>query len=146
MAMAERPPSDFTRSDGEVVKKTDAVPENISFGRLNDIGPLADGEFWLGDNRCNSRLVLFKFVLKLSEHLFMCGPLLPFPAYELPGIFTNRAMFNSGEKLGSAGDTNWIHSHCNGGLTFQLSSAYRTMFLTPENFSPLSAFIARELI
>jgi hypothetical protein len=95
--------------DGLVVKKTDTVPEDISFGRLNDIRPLTDGEFWLGDNGRDARFVFFKFVSMFSDHLSKTRPLLPLPSHELSRILADRAMLHGTIESRSAGDANSIH-------------------------------------
>jgi hypothetical protein len=86
------------------------VPEDIFFGRLNDIRPLPDGELGLGDNGRDAGFVFFNFVSIFSDHLFKCGPLLPLPSHELSRIFADRAMFHRTNKFRSAGDANSIRS------------------------------------
>ena len=75
--------------DRLVVQQRNAVPEQISSGRLQKQSPLAYRKFRFGADSQKLRRFLFEPVVVVSRKVFECRPFLPGVTDELPFIFAN---------------------------------------------------------
>src|SRR5213595_22421 len=88
-----------------VVQQRDAIPEQISSGRLQKQSALADRKFRFGADAQKLRRFLFDAVVMISPYLLERRPFLAGVTDELPFIFANwtaRRRFRSLSKLRSA--------------------------------------------
>src|SRR4029077_7865067 len=85
-----------------VVQKRDAIPEQISSGRLQKQSPLPDGKFRFSTDAQKSRRFIFDSVVMISREPFERRPFLAGVTDELTLIFANwtaRRRFRSIIKL-----------------------------------------------
>jgi hypothetical protein len=72
-----------------VIEQGDAIPEQISSGRLQKQSALAYGEFWFGADSQKPRRFLFEAVPIIGLESFQGCPFLASVTHELPFIFAN---------------------------------------------------------
>jgi hypothetical protein len=73
--------------DGFIVQQGDAIPEQISAGRLQKQCALRDGKFRLGADPEKVRCFVFKPVVMIAGEPARCGPFLTGVTNELPFVF-----------------------------------------------------------
>ena len=98
--------------DGGRIERAQAVPKNISFGRLQQESTLADAETGL-QVECGERTLLQNDAhLVVITNVFKRRPLLAIQANELSLVFANRTArrrYSRLFKLCPAGDANRFH-------------------------------------
>jgi hypothetical protein len=98
--------------DGRSVKHAQAIPKNVTFGRLQKEGTLADAEVGLNIERCQKALLQNDVDAVAAAQIFERGPFLTVETDELAVVAANGTTIGRNGrflKLGAAGGADRSH-------------------------------------